>query len=493
MSNIKQLANHTAVYGLSTILGRLLNYLLVPLYTRMLDPVEYGSVSEFYAYASFLAVIFTYGMETAFFRFVHKEEDKTSVFSTAWISIIISSFALSLLLVLLTPQLAELTYNTEHRKFFYFFIAILAADAITSIPFAWLRHSQRPIRFAMIKLINIGLNVSLNLFFILLIPFLSNKGIGWATDLKNAASGVTYIFIINIVSSISILPFFINEFKYLSAGFNKELWGKMIKYAMPLMVLGFAGMINETMDRFLLKYMIPDKTYALQQLGIYGAVYKLSIIITLFIQAFRFAAEPFFFSRAKDKNAPALYAQVMHYFIIVCCVIFLMVTLYLDFFKRFIGEDYRVGLPVVPILLLANMFLGIFFNLSIWYKVTDRTIYGAVITIIGAIITIVLNILLIPKMGYIGSAWATLACYFSIALISYFMGQFVYPIPYSIRKITMYIGLALVFYFIYHFLHEMQEMKQLSFVALQTIATLLFFGYIAWLYIVERKTIDPVI
>jgi O-antigen/teichoic acid export membrane protein len=490
MSHIKQLAGHTAIYGLSTILGRLLNYLLVPLYTRMLDPVEYGSVSEFYAYASFLAVVFTYGMETAFFRFAQREENKTGVFSTAWISIIVSSIALSGLLILFTPQLAAFSYNTAHRKFFYYFIAILAADAITSIPFAWLRQTNRPIRFAAIKLTNIGLNISLNLFFLLLVPYLSSTGISWATDIKNAASGVTYIFIINIISSVCILPFFTTEFKYLSQGFNKKLWQQMITYAMPLMVLGFAGMVNETMDRFLLKYMIPDKNYALAQIGIYGAVYKLSIIITLFIQAFRFAAEPFFFSKAKDKSAPELYAKVMHYFIMVCCIIFLMVTLYLDFFKHFIGEQYRVGLPVVPILLLANMFLGIFFNLSIWYKLTDKTIFGAIITIIGALITIILNIILIPIMSYTGSAWATLVCYFSIAVISYFVGQKYFPVPYSLRKIGMYIGLALAFFFIYSFLHDMYSLKQLSFTMLQTAATFMFLGYIGWLYIAERKNLQ---
>jgi O-antigen/teichoic acid export membrane protein len=489
MSSIKQLAGHTAIYGLSTILGRLLNYLLVPIYTRVLDPVEYGSVSEFYAYASFLAVIFMYGMEAAFFRFSQNEENKKRVFSTAWISVIISSLALSVLLVLLTPKFSEISYNTANQKYFYFFIAILAADAITTIPFAWLRQTARPLRFAMIKIIGIGLNIGLNLFFVLLVPYWSNQQVGWATDLKNAASGVTYIFIINIVSSVAVLPFFINELKILREGFDKGLWKKMVRYALPLMVLGFAGMINETMDRFLLKYMIEDKTYALQQIGIYGAVYKLSIIITLFIQAFRFAAEPFFFNQAKDKNAPELYARVMNYFIMVCCTIFLVVALYIDIFKHFIGEEYRGGLSVVPILMLANIFLGIFYNLSIWYKLTDKTMYGALITIGGAIITIVLNVLLIPRIGYVGSAWTTFVCYFSIACISYFVGQKHFPVPYSLKKISMYFGLALVFFFIYSFLREMQEQGQLSFVVLQSIATLMMLAYVSWLYITERKNL----
>jgi len=489
-SGIKQLVNHTAIYGLSTIIGRLLNYLLVPIYTRILDPVEYGAVSEFYAYASFLAVVFMYGMETAFFRFANKEENKTKVMSTSWISIILSSVALGLLLIFLTPTLAVFSYNTDHLSYFYYFIAILVADAITQIPFAWLRLNNRPLRFASIKLVSIGLNISLNLFFILCIPYLSSKGYSWASDIKNWASGVTFIFLINIASSALILPFFIQEFKILKQGFDAALWQKMIRYALPLMVLGFAGMVNETMDRFLLKYMIPDKHFALTQIGIYGAVYKLSIIITLFIQAFRFAAEPFFFSRAKDKNAPELYARVMHYFIMVCCVIFLMVTLYIDFFKHFIGEPYRVGLPVVPLLLLANVFLGIFYNLSIWYKITEKTMYGAIITVIGAIITIILNIILIPKFGYVGSAWATLICYFTIASISYVVGQKYFPVPYSLRKIALYFGLALVFFFIYDFLHDMCDLHQISDYTLQILATAMFVAYIAWLYIAERKNIS---
>lgn len=490
MSNIKKLASHTAIYGLSTIIGRLLNYLLVPLYTRMLDPVEYGSVSEFYAYASFLAVVFMYGMETAFFRFVQKEENKENVFSTAWIAIIISSLVLSVVFIFLTPALAEFSYNTNHQNYFYYFIAILAADAITQIPFAWLRQSNKPMRFAAIKLVGIGMNIGLNLFFILAVPLLSSKGFEWATEIKSMASGVTFIFLINIASSVLVLPFFLREMKLLVIGFDAVLWKKMFRYALPLMVLGFAGMINETMDRFLLKYIIPDKNIALAQIGIYGAVYKLSIIISLFIQAFRFAAEPFFFSKANDKNAPELYAKVMHYFIMVCCVIFLMVTLYIDFFKHFIGEPFRVGLAVVPILLLANIFLGIFYNLSIWYKLTDKTIYGAIITVLGAIITILLNVLWIPQWGYVGSAWATLICYFTIAVVSYFLGQKYFPVPYSLKKIMLYFGLAFVFYFIYSFLHEMYLHNQLSFTTLQFIATLLFFGYIGWLYITERKELN---
>ncbi len=490
MSSIKQLAGHTAVYGLSTIFGRLLNYLLVPLYTRMLSPAEYGAVSEFYAYSSFLAVIFMYGMETAFFRFVQKEENKLRVFSTAWISIIFSSVILMGLMILFTPWFASFSYNTLHPEYFYYFIAILGAEAITQIPFAWLRQTNRPYRFAMIKLVGIGLNVGLNLFFILAIPLLSKDGYEWATSIKESASGVTFIFLINIASSVLLIPFFIKEIKVFKEGFDRELWKKMLRYALPLMVLGFAGMINETLDRFLLKYIISDKNYALEQIGIYGAVYKLSIIISLFIQAFRFAAEPFFFSRANDKTAPDLYAKVMHYFIMVCCVIFLMVTLFIDLFKHFIGEEFRVGLPVVPILLMANIFLGIYYNLSIWYKVTDKTIYGALITVFGAVITIVLNIILIPIMGYTGSAWATFACYFSIALISYFVGQKYFPVPYSLKKISMYFGLALAFFFIYAFLHDMYLKNQLSFTLLQTIATLMFVGYLGWLFITERKNIN---
>ena len=487
MSNIKQLAGQTAVYGLSNIVARFLNYLLVPIYTRVLLTGEYGTVSEFYGYASFLSVIFTYGMETAFFRYAQHSEEKEKVFSTAWWSLIISSLSLALLLMLFTYPLAAVTKNQQHPEYIVYFLFIIAADAITTIPFAWLRLQNKAVRFATLKSVGIGINILLNIFFLNGLPWLDKMGVGWAVSLHGAASGVTYIFLANIASSVLLLPFFIREITFLKEGFDKKLWMQMLRYGWPLLVLGLAGMVNETLDRVIMKYIIKDPVYAMQQTGIYGANYKLSMLMTLFIQAFRFAAEPFFFSRAKEENAPKIYAKVMQYFIMICCVIFLLVTLYIDVFKIFIGSAFHEGLKVVPVLLLANLFLGVYYNLSVWYKLTDKTSYGASITIAGAVITIVMNLLLIPSLSYMGSAWATLACYFSITVMSYVLGQKYYPIPYEVGNAVKCIGLALVFYFIYTFMREMHTYGKIGYATLQLIGTLEFLAYGVWMLVMERK------
>jgi O-antigen/teichoic acid export membrane protein len=489
MKHFKELAGQTVVYGLSNIVGRFLNYLLVPIYTRVLLTGEYGTVSEFYGYSSFLAVIFTYGMETSFFRYVQGAENKERTFSTAWLSVILSTAGLSILLFILSPTLASVTRNQGHIEYIWYFIFIVAADAITAIPFAWLRQQGKPKKFASLKLGSIFINISLNLFFLKVIPWMADHGYAGAEWIRSSANGVTYIFISNIASSILILPFFLKEFRLLRNGMDKELWRSMVSYGMPLLVLGLAGMVNETLDRVIMKYLVSDQTYAMQQIGIYAANYKLSIVMTLFIQAFRFAAEPFFFSRSGEHNAKEIYASVMNYFVFVCCLIFLMVTLFIDFFKLFIGESFREGLHIVPILLMANLFLGVYYNLSVWYKVTDKTRYGATITLIGAAITIILNLALIPVMSYEGSAWATLVCYFSIASISYIIGSRHYAIPYDLKKITGSIFLSLVLFVIFRFFHEMQEYHKISYAMLQVIAIAEIIAFCGWVFLLERKTI----
>jgi len=264
-----------------------------------------------------------------------------------------------------------------------------------------------------------------------------------------AENGILYMFVSNLISSLFILPFFWKEFRMVSNGFDKTLWREMLHYSWPLLFMGLAGMINETLDRILLKHLLPDKSSAEYQLGVYAANYKLSILMTLFIQAFRFAAEPFFFSKSKENNARNIYASVMNYFVAVCGLIFLFVMGYIDVFKYFIRtEQYWEGLDVVPVLLMANLFLGIYYNLSVWYKLADKTRYGAAISIGGAVVTIVLNFLFIPLFGYYGAAWATLLCYFSIAVASYLTGHYHYPIPYRIGRILLYILLSIGFYFL---------------------------------------------
>lgn len=431
MSVLKKLAGQTAIYGLSSIVGRLLNYFLVPIYTRVLPEGEYGISNWFYAFAAFAAVIFTYGMETAFFRFTQKatdDESRRRVAATALISLAVSAVGLSLLLIAAADPLATWTRNEGRGTFFVWFALILGADALTTIPFAWLRQQNQALRFASLRLLSIGVNILLNLIFYLVLKYKTVEPMFWA----------------NVASSLVLLPFFVKEYALVRLGFDKMLWKAMFLYAFPLIFMGFAGMINETLDRMLLKWLITDQVAAEIQTGIYGANYKLSILITLFIQAFRMGAEPFFFARANEGDAPRTYARVMHYFVIVCAVIFLGVMLYLDVFQYFIGEKYRVGLKVVPILLMANVFLGMYYNLSVWYKIKDKTALGAWVSVIGAVITLILNILWIPKIGYIGSAWATLICYLSMVLMSWALGQKHYPVPYPIFKIVGYLSGALI-------------------------------------------------
>ena len=484
---LKKLAGQTAVYGLSSIVGRFLNYLLVPIYTHVLNPTEYGASSWFYAIAAFVGVIYTYGMETAFFRFTQKEEsDKDKVFSTAAISVALTSLIFSGLIIFFATPLSIWTKNAGRELYFIFFAIIFAADAITTIPFARLRQQNEPLRFAMLRLLSIAVNIGLNLLFYIAIPFLSTRGL--LAPLDTAGVSIKWMFVANVMSSIVILPFFMKELKLLTLGLDKILWREMIIYAYPLIFMGLAGMINETIDRVLLKLMIVDQAYAEAQIGIYSANYKLSIIITLFIQAFRFGAEPFFFAKAKAEDSRIVYARVMQYFMLVCATIFVGVLLYLDIFKYFIGKNFHEGLTVVPILLMANVCLGAYYNLSIWYKLTDKTKLGAIVSLIGAAITLILNWLWIPTMGYVGCAWATLICYFSMAAISFSLGQKHYPVPYPTRRIASYLALALTAYFSSEMLSETFE---LSTIVRLSVNTLIFAAYLFILYKLEEKEAKP--
>jgi len=434
------------VYGLSTILGRFLNYLLVPLHTRVFGTDEYGVVSELYAYVSFFLVTLTYGMETAFFRFSQGEEKKDTVFPTAFVSVGISSVVFMLCMGAFAQPIANAIRYPNHPEYIIIFSLIMGFDAMASIPFALLRQQGRPIKFAIIKNINIISNIILNLYFLMLCPYMQQKS-NISLPFYDATLGVGYVFISNLVASIITFPLLSKEILWIRKGFDMTLWRKMIAYGLPLLVVGLGGMVNETLDRAIMKYLLPAGDRTMSQIGIYGANYKLSILMSLFIQAFRFAAEPFFFSHAKTSDKKITYAQVMDYFVIVCLGIFLLVTLYIDLFKYFIGDRFYEGLKVVPILLLANLCLGVYYNLSIWYKLSDQTRKGAVISLIGAGITIGLNIWWIPVFGYVGSAWATFICYFTMMLICYVMGMKYYPIPYHIRHVLSFAGIALMLYF----------------------------------------------
>ncbi len=445
MGKLKQLAGQTAVYGLSSVVGRLLNYLLVPLYTNIFSTGEYGVVTELYAYLSFLIIVLTYGMETGFFRFWESEKGNIKVYSTSLISLFVSSFVFIVLVIVFSKPIASVLQYSNHSEYVIWLGIIIGFDALTAIPFAFLRQQNKALKFALIKLANILIFIGLNLFFLLLCPLLIKEGYKIPSWIYSSEVGVGYIFISNMLASVITLIMLIPTMK-IKLSFDTVIWKKMLLYSLPLLIAGLAGMVNETFDRAMLKRLLTDTSTAMEQLGIYGANYKVSILMTLFIQTFRYAAEPFFFNQAKEKNAKELYAEVMKYFIIFGLIIFLGVLLYLDIIKYFIGENFRSGLKVVPILLLANLFLGIFFNLSIWYKLTNKTRWGAFLAIFGASITIGLNFWLIPIMGYMGAAWATLICYFAMMIASFLLGNIFYKVKYPLLRIGIYFIVAFAIY-----------------------------------------------
>jgi O-antigen/teichoic acid export membrane protein len=449
---IKKLAGQTAIYGLSSILGRFLNYLLVPLYTSEFvfkDPSDYGVVSELYAWVAFLMVILTFGMETAYFKFINGSKDKDHVFNNSFLSVISLNLLFLVCIVLFHKSIADQLLFSNNPEYILFLGIIVVIDAISSLPLAKLRAEQRAKKFAVIQLSSIGVNIGLNLFLLLIIYDGSDPS--WA---------VRFIFIANIFASLVKPLFLLNDFINIQWKYDFALIKSMVKYSLPLALAGLAFIINETIDRILLKqltfYAYKNElgeaislTKAESQVGIYSASYKLAMLVTIFLQAYRYAAEPFFFSLSKDKNRNKTYVKVMNYFVGIVFLCFLGVSLNIDIFKHFIpNANYWEGLKVVPILLLANVFLGLYINQSIWYKLSGQTKFGAYIAIVGASFTILLNFLFIPSYGYIACAWVTLFVYAGQMFASYFLGQKHYPIPYNLRKFLLYGGVALFIYFI---------------------------------------------
>lgn len=440
------------IYGFGTIFPRFLNYLLTPILTRAFLPEEYGINSELFAYISFLNIIFTYGMETTFFNFNSKLENKQEVYSTALISLITSSVFLSLLLFLFSSMIADAlsTPNAVYPiKFITWSILIIAVDAIAAIPFAKLRAENKAIKFSLLKLFNVIINFGLTVFFVV---YCKNAYDGqeqnFFSTLYDPQIGIGYVFLATLIANVLTVLLLSKEIFSIQLNLNTELLKEMLRYTWPLIILGLAGMVNETLDRIILKKLMIDKSEAQIAQGIYGACYKIAILMTIFIQAFRFAAEPFFFGKAKEKDSKKSYALIMKYFIIFCLFLFLGTILNLDWIKYLVDEPYWSGLKVVPILLLANLCLGIVYNLSIWYKLSSQTKYGAIIAISGAVITIVINVVFVPQYSYMACAWATLAAYGGMMILSYILGQKYYPIKYNLRAITVYTILALGFYFL---------------------------------------------
>lgn len=435
MSAIKKLAGQTAIYGGSTIIGRFLNYLLVPIYTAYYSTADYGSISILYSLSGFLIVFLLFGMETTFFRFVNKSENKEETFNQAFTIVLIINCIALIGLILGSQLIANWLHHPEYQKYVVWFAFILTGDAIASILMAKLRHEARAKKFASVQLSSIGITIACNLIFIF-----------WFYSPEQPLS-IGLVFLANLIGSI-MKPFLLyKELLAIKFSWNPRLIKSMLIFATPLVIAGFSGTINELIDRILLNnLLIPEGglEYAESQVGIYSANYKLAILITLFIQAFRYAAEPFFFSQAKSENKDKVYGRVMTYFVIIVTLMFLVISLNLPIFKLFLrSEAYWEGLKVVPILMLANVFLGIYYNQSIWYKLADKTKYGAYISVGGAIITLILNFTLIPILGYLGSAIATCAVYLSMMIASYHYGKKHYPIKYNLRKIGLYLFSAL--------------------------------------------------
>jgi O-antigen/teichoic acid export membrane protein len=455
LSGIKQLANQTAWYGLSNIIGRFINYLLTPLLTSIYAPAAFGDISLLFAIAAFLNIIYTYGMETSYFRFIQLEDEK-KVFNNAFSCLLLTTLVFSVLLILPAASTAAYLQLNGHKEYIVFVIGIVALDTLAVLPFSKLRHEGRPQKFAVIKITNILINVLLVVFFLQICkPAFENgqKNI-WA-NCYNPSIGIGYVFVAQLMASGLTILLLQKEFRTFQFKIDTQLIKDIFIYSSPLIIVGFGGMINETIDRLMIVQRFDGTVEAAKAAnGIYSANNKLAILIVIFIQTFRMGAEPFFFKTSSKEDAKITYARIMNLFVIACCCCFLAVVLFLDIWKYFMGvhknPGYAEGLFIVPLLMVSKIFLGIYYNLSIWYKLTNKNMMGAIITIIGAAITIAVNYLFIPSMGYFASAIANLACYGMMMITSFWLGNKYYPVPYQWKKSLGYLVLAYLFYLLHH-------------------------------------------
>lgn len=486
MNPLRKLLSQTAIYGLSSIVGRALNYLLVPFYTYVFAPEAYGVVQDFYAYAAFFLVIYSMGQETAFFRFVNKrEEDEQTVYSLALGHVLLLSSLLSAVFFLLADPLASLLEYPGQGLYIRIMALVFFIDGAWALPFALLRHQNKAKKFALLKVLAIVLNISFNVYFLYLCPLWQETGHTSLCLFYEADFGVGYVFLSNLMANALTALFLMKEWLYYRFTWHKSQMAALLSYGWPIMATGIAGAVNEVLDRTLIKELTPPSLYPelgkLGALGVYGACYKLSIFMTLAIQAFRYAAEPFFFSSAQDRQAPLLFARVLHYFTFIGAAVFLFVSLNVDLFGLLLRKPiYRTGLDIVPILLMANLFLGIYFNLSVWYKLSDRTRYGLYLSMFGAGITILGNVLFIPEFGYMASAWTTLAAYGSMATASLVIGRRFYPVPYKIFHAALIIGSAAAVYWL---------LNQLDFSHSTTGIYVRNTGFVVWLAILGFITL----
>ena len=446
MAGLSSLAKDTAIYGLSSIVGRFLNYLLVPLYTATLSAAGggYGVITNVYAYTALLLVILTYGMETTFFRFANKEgEDPQRVYSTALLSVGATSLAFAVLVVAFVGPISAAMGYADHPSYVWVMAVTVALDAFQCIPFAYLRYKKRPVKFAALKLANILMSIALNLVFFLALPawYESTGGEGLVGRIYSPEVGVGYAFYVNLFCSAALMLLLVKELTGFRYVFDRALLRRMLTYAWPILVLGIAGILNQTADKILFPYVYRGAD-AHAQLGIYGAASKIAMIMAMITQAFRYAYEPFVFGKAKDKDNRETYAAAMKYFVIFTLLAFLAVVGYMDILKHLIGRDYWEGLKVVPIVMAAEIMMGVYFNLSFWYKLIDKTIWGAWFSGAGCLVLVAVNVVFVPRYGYMACAWAGFAGYATAMLLSYAAGQKHYPINYPVRGIMLYVAVA---------------------------------------------------
>ncbi|MDO4164718.1 MAG: lipopolysaccharide biosynthesis protein [Bacteroides sp.] len=462
MGNLKSLAKETAIYGISSIVGRFLNYLLVPVYTLALSAQSggYGVVTNIYAWVALVLVMLIFGMETGFFRFANNgKDDPMRVYSTTLLSVASVSLTFLVLgLVFLKPIAGWLEYG-EHPWYVGMMMIVVAMDAIQSIPFAYLRYKKRPIKFAALKLLFIGLNITLNLVY-----YVGLKG-----------DDVGYAFFFNLVCTAVVMLCLVPELRGFAYVLDRALLRRMLSYSLPLLVLGLAGILNQVADKIIFRFVYPDQAEAIVQLGIYGAASKIAMVMAMLTQSFRFAYEPFVFGKSREKGNKEMYAQAMKFFIIFTLLAFLAVMFYLDILRYIIGRDYWPGLRVVPIVMAAEMFMGIYFNLSFWYKLIDETRWGAYFSLIGCAILVTMNILLIPRYSYMACAWAGFVGYGVPMLLSYFVGQRKYPIHYPLKSIGLYVLLAAVLYVAAEYVTIDNIVLRLAY---RTMLLLIFIAYI---------------
>ena len=447
MNKLVSLAKDTAIYGVSSILGKFLNWLLVPLYTYVLaSSADYGIVTNLYSWTALLLVILTYGMETGFFRFANKEDNNPDlVYSTSMIAVGFTSLVFAIWCVLFAPQIGRWLDYADHPEYIWMLGLSVALDAFASIPFAYLRYLKRPLKFAAYKLLFVFLNILFNLFFLIVCPWLMKHIPQTVEWFYNPNYGVGYVFVSNILATAIQTAFLAPYIFAVKFKLDKILLRKILGYSLPLLVLGVAGIMNQTLDKILFPFLLKG-TKGASELGIYGATSKIALVMLMFTQAFRYAYEPFVFAQKKDSNSLTAYSDAMKYFIIFSWLIFLGMTLYIDAFKFIIKRTYWSGLEVVPLVLVSFIFQGIYFNLSVWYKLTDKTMYGAWFSMIGTVIIVIGNVLLVPKYSYMGSAWAAFGCYFVVMLVSYVIGQKHFPINYQLKTVGKYSLLAITLF-----------------------------------------------